>query len=119
VNAAKCFASDRLPELFAGIKREPGAFPVPYLEANVPQGWAAASVFHLLQAMLGLQADAPNQLLYVNPHLPEWLPEIELRHIEIGNAHLDLHFWQDAENTCWDATLKSGNVEVKLGIGDG
>lgn len=112
-DAAKYFASYRLPELFAGIKREPGAFPVPYIEANVPQGWAAASVFHLIQAMLGLQADAPNGLLYVDPHLPKWLPEIELQHVEIGNCRVDLQFWREGEVTHWDAVVKSGEVEVK------
>ncbi|MBE9199055.1 MULTISPECIES: amylo-alpha-1,6-glucosidase [unclassified Nodularia (in: cyanobacteria)] len=112
-DAAKYFASYRLPELFAGIKREAGAFPVPYIEANVPQGWAAASVFHLIQAMLGLQADAPNQLLYVDPHIPKWLPEIELQHVEIGNSRVDLQFWREGEITHWDAVVKSGEVEVK------
>ncbi|MCG6137973.1 MAG: amylo-alpha-1,6-glucosidase [Nostoc sp. LLA-1] len=111
-DAAKYFASYRLPELFAGIKREPGAFPVPYIEANVPQGWAAASVFQLLQAIVGLQADAPNQLLYVDPHLPEWLPELELQHVEVGNARVDLQFWREGEKTHWDAVVKSGDMEV-------
>jgi glycogen debranching enzyme len=112
-DAAKYFASYRLPELFAGIKREPGAFPVPYIEANVPQGWAAASVFQLIQAIVGLQADAPNQLLYVDPHLPEWLPELELHHVEVGNARVDLQFWREGEKTHWDAVVKSGDMEVK------
>lgn len=112
-DAAKYFSGYRLPELFAGIRREPGAFPVPYIEANVPQGWAAASVFHLLQAMLGLQADAPKKLLYVDPYLPEWLPEIALHHVEIGNSCVDLRFWREGEITRWDAVVKSGQVEVK------
>ena len=112
-DAAKYFASYRLPELYAGIKREPGAFPVPYIEANVPQGWAAASVFHLIQAILGLQADAPHNLLYVDPHLPEWLPEIELQHVEIGNSRVNLQFWREGDATKWDAVVKSGKVEVK------
>jgi glycogen debranching enzyme len=70
--AGQFFSQYRLPELYAGLEREPGSFPVPYKEANVPQAWAAASVFQLLQAMLGLQADAPNHTLYVDPYLPEW-----------------------------------------------
>jgi glycogen debranching enzyme len=112
-DASKYFASYRLPELFAGIERQPGAFPVPYIQANVPQGWAAASAFHLIQAILGLQADAPHQLLYVDPHLPPWLPEIELQHVEIGNSRVDLQFWRHGEVTHWDAVVKSGEVEVK------
>ncbi|MFQ4146637.1 glycogen debranching N-terminal domain-containing protein [Chlorogloeopsis sp. ULAP02] len=112
-DAAKYFASYRLPELFAGIAVEPGAFPVPYLEANVPQAWAAASVFHLLQAMLGLQADAPKNQLYVDPYLPEWLPDITLRQVEIGKALVDLKFWREGNVTRWDAAVTEGDVEVK------
>lgn len=42
--------------------------------------------------MLGLQADAPNHHLYVDPYLPEWLPDLTLRRLEIGNARVDLRF---------------------------
>jgi glycogen debranching enzyme len=35
--AASYFVFHRLPELYAGVKREAGTFPVQYLGANVPQ----------------------------------------------------------------------------------
>jgi glycogen debranching enzyme len=41
-----------LPELYAGLHREAANFPVQYRGANVPQAWAAGSVFSLLHAML-------------------------------------------------------------------
>ena len=50
----------QLPELYAGIQRDETNFPVQYLGANVPQAWAAGSVFSFLQAILGAQPDAPN-----------------------------------------------------------
>src|SRR6185295_19718544 len=65
--AASYFASYRLPELYAGVQREEGNFPVLYPAANVPQAWAAGSVFHLLQAILGLRGDAPKGRLFVDP----------------------------------------------------
>jgi hypothetical protein len=34
--------------------------------------------FMLLQAMLGLQQDAPRGKLYVDPALPDWLPDATL-----------------------------------------
>src|SRR5262249_58426181 len=76
--AASYFVSYRLPELYAGIERRPGTFPVQYLAANVPQAWAAGSVFDLLRAILGLRADAPNPLLTVDPDLPPSLPHLTL-----------------------------------------
>jgi glycogen debranching enzyme len=111
--AASCFVSHRLPELYAGIERGPGAFPVLYPGANVPQGWAAGSVFHLLQAILGLQADAPNNRLYVDPLLPPWLPELNLRGLRIGSAKVDLRFWRDGIHTRWEGTTVSGHVEIQ------
>jgi glycogen debranching enzyme len=116
IDAASYFASYRLPEVYAGVERKPGSLPVPYKAANVPQAWAAASVFHLLQAMLGLQADAPNNRLYLNPHLPEWLPELTLRQIQVGQARLDLKLWREGEKTHWDATVRSGQLEIKRQI---
>lgn len=111
--AASYFSSYRLPELYAGIENLPGAFPVPYVDANVPQAWAAGSVFHLLQAILGLQADAPNNRLYVDPCLPHWIPDITLRRLEIGNACVDLRFWREGDATLWDADVQTGNINVQ------
>ncbi|RUS93471.1 amylo-alpha-1,6-glucosidase [Dulcicalothrix desertica PCC 7102] len=111
--AGSFFSNYRLPELYAGVQREPGSFPAPYLEANVPQAWAAASVFQILQAMLGLRASAPNHCLYIDPYLPDCLPELTLRRVEVGNASVDLRFWRDGDSTKWDATVVEGNVEVK------
>jgi glycogen debranching enzyme len=111
--AASYFSSYRLPEVYAGIEDKPGAFPVPYIEANVPQAWAAGSVFQLLQAILGLSADAPNNRLNVNPCLPHWLPELTLRRLEIGKSKVDIKFWRQDECTHWDASIVSGNIEVQ------
>jgi glycogen debranching enzyme len=111
--AASYFSSYRLPEVYAGITATPGSFPAPYIEANVPQAWAAGSVFHCLQAILGLQADAPHQCFYIDPELPPWIPELTLRSVEVGSAHVDLQFWREDERTCWDATVQSGNIEIK------
>lgn len=111
--AASYFASYRLPEVYAGIESLPGAFPVAYIEANIPQAWAAGSVFHLLQAILGLQADAPNDCLYVDPCLPYWISDLTLHSLEIGNARVELHFWRENEQTRWDASILSGDIEIK------
>jgi glycogen debranching enzyme len=110
--AASHFASHRLPELYAGVERRPGTFPVQYLGANVPQAWAAGSAFHLLQAILGLQADAPRGSLRVDPVLPAWLPDVTLHGLRVGRAKLDLRFWRDGERTRWEASPVEGHLEV-------
>jgi glycogen debranching enzyme len=116
--AASCFESYRLPELYAGIERQPpgtdalAAFPVQYLGANVPQAWAAGSVFHLLQALLGLYADAPHGQLQVDPHLPHWLPDLTLRGLRVGQAIVSLRFWREGERTRWEALEQQGSLTV-------
>jgi glycogen debranching enzyme len=111
--AASYFVGYRLPELYAGIERRPGTFPVQYRGANVPQAWAAGSVFHLLQAILGLQADAPNHRLNVDPQLPRWLPDVTLRGLAVGKATLDLRFWREGDRTRWDASVQKGDLTVQ------
>jgi glycogen debranching enzyme len=111
---ASYFVGYRLPELYAGIERRPGTFPVQYLGANVPQAWAAGSVFHLLQAILGLQADAPNQRLYVDPVLPTWLPDMTLSGLRVGRSTLELRFWREADRTRWDVSGREGDTAVEV-----
>jgi glycogen debranching enzyme len=100
--AASHFQLSQLPELYSGVARTPGSFPVQYLGANVPQAWAAGSCFALLQAMLGIQLDAPNNKLYVDPVLPEWLADITLRDLRLGMHRLDIRFRRDNGITVWD-----------------
>lgn len=111
--AARNFNSHRLPELYAGFSREDNTFPVQYLGANIPQAWAAGSVFHLIQTILGLRADAPAGKLYVNPTLPRWLPDLELSHLEIGDSKLHLRFWQEGTHSRWEVLDSQGSIEVQ------
>jgi glycogen debranching enzyme len=118
--AASYFVFHRLPELYAGVKREAGSFPVQYLGANVPQAWAAGSVFHLLRALLGLDADAHQKKLYIDPVLPRWLPEITLHKLRVGKARVDLRFWSDGEATRHEVLAVEGDLEVEpRGTGGG
>jgi glycogen debranching enzyme len=97
--AASHFESNQLPELYAGIDRSASPFPVQYLGANVPQAWAAGSAFALLQALLGIEQDAPNQCLWIDPALPAWLPDITMLNIPLGAHRFSLRFARDGEHT--------------------
>jgi glycogen debranching enzyme len=112
--AASYFMYYRLPELYAGMKRELGSFPVQYLGANVPQAWAAGSVFHLLRAMLGLEADAQKKTLTIAPALPDWLRDITLRKLRVGKATVDIRFWREGEVSWHEVLGVEGELNVKL-----
>ncbi len=90
--AASYFEMHQMPELFAGVHRNDSNFPVQFWGSNVPQAWAAGSTFALVQALVGLQPDAAAGKLYVNPHLPHWLPDLELHDIDVGDLQFDLRF---------------------------
>jgi glycogen debranching enzyme len=115
--AASYFVFYRLPELYAGIRREPGTFPVQYLGANVPQAWAAGSVFHLLRAILGLNANAHTKTLFVDPVLPRWLPDITLHNLRVGASTVTLRFWREKDETRWDVLSAVGGLYVEHGSG--
>lgn len=92
LEAGNCFAGAQMPELFAGYARGPEDFPVQYPGANVPQAWAAGSVFLFLQALLGFSPDAAAGTVTTNAALPDWLPDLELRGLRVGKAQVDLTF---------------------------
>jgi glycogen debranching enzyme len=98
-HASSFFNKDQIPELYAGTTRTPSSFPVQYLGANVPQGWAAGSMFSLLQALLGFQPDAPHEMLYLDPDLPEWLPELTVRDLKMGQRSFDIRFTRAGADT--------------------
>ena len=91
-----------MPELYAGLRREPTSFPVQSPGATVPQAWAAGSAFLFLQAILGLQPNAAEERLYVDPVLPDWLPDITLADLRIGKLRFDIRFRREGEVTRWD-----------------
>ena len=104
-DAARRFDAYRLPEIYAGLRREGKRTDFPSLYpggANIPQAWASGSIFQMLQTIFGLRADAPHGRLYVHPTLPTWLPEIELRHLRVGASSIDLRFWREGEQSRWE-----------------
>jgi glycogen debranching enzyme len=113
-DAASYFLLNQIPELYSGEQRKEGSFPVQYLGANIPQAWAAGSVFHLLQALLGVRGNAPEGCLYVDPSLPRWLPDITLHGVEVGSTRLDVRFWREGERSRWDVLGQSGGPTIRV-----
>ena len=112
-DAIERFESFRPPEVFAGLQRK-GTIDFPALYpggANIPQAWATGSIFQMVQTILGIRADAPHKRLFVDPTLPEWLPEITLEHMRVGPCTLTLHFWRADDASRWEV------VELKADPG--
>jgi glycogen debranching enzyme len=89
--AASLFEGYRLPEVISGLPRDE-AYPHPgvYPHACSPQAWSASAIVALIQALLVLRPAAPLRTILVDPHLPEWLPDLELQGVRVGRATFDL-----------------------------
>ena len=111
--AAGYFAMDQMPELYAGTQQDASNFPVQYLGANVPQGWAAGSIFSLLQAMLGYQPDAPNKMVYFDPTLPDWMPELTVHDLRVGSLTFDIRFARTGKVTDFEVTQGPKDAVVR------
>ncbi|HZP44679.1 MAG TPA: amylo-alpha-1,6-glucosidase [Candidatus Binataceae bacterium] len=91
VQAAGQFKTGSLPELFCGFTRDERLGPVPYPVACHPQAWSAASVFMILQAVLGLEVRGFEQKLVIDsPALPDWLDWLRIERLKVGNGEVSL-----------------------------
>ncbi len=103
----------RLPELFCGFPREPGAAPTLYPVACSPQAWASAAIYSLLQSCFGLRIEAKaGRVVLANPTLPAVLDRILIQKLEIGGHHVDLSLERRHQGVTVDVLRRTGDVEV-------
>jgi hypothetical protein len=70
----------------------------------------------LLQAMLGLQQDAPRGKLYVGPALPDWLPDVTLTDLRLGRRRFDIRFWRDGKDTVFKVLTGKRDAVERMSI---
>ena len=84
---AATFFKGRLPEAFAGYRRDLTSFPVEYPTACSPQAWATGTPLLLLRTMLGLEPIGDH--LLVDPAVPRGIDHLELLDIPGRWGHAD------------------------------
>jgi hypothetical protein len=103
----------RLRELFSGHQRDADhPFPALYAQTNSPQAWSASTVLSCPQGLLGLYPYAPLNVLWLDPHLPSWLPEMTLRNLRVGAAAVSLRFYRKGEGTDYDVLEKKSSLHI-------
>ena len=81
--------------------------------ACAPQAWAAASVFLLFQACLGLEINAPEgQVYFTRPHLPASLDELRIHNLEVAGATVDLLLVRHEHDVSVNVLRREGDVEI-------
>ncbi len=112
-DASLYFDMHRLPELFCGFERRPSEGPTLYPVACAPQAWAAAAIFLLLQACLGLRVSAPDgRVSFLHPILPAFLEEVRFRNLFVGQAVVDLLLIRHDNNVGIQVLRREGKVEI-------
>lgn len=113
-DAAAMFDFYRLPEVFSGHPRdERHPLPALYPKANWPQAWSASAIFTIVQCLLGIYPYAPLHALFVNPQLPEWLPEITLNNLRVGKAVVSLRFYREQDGSSnYQVQDKRGTLHI-------
>lgn len=98
----------RLPELFGGYEASDDG-PVWYPVACVPQAWAAAAPFMLLQALVGLEVDVPGNRVSLAPRLPRGINRVELSNLPFGRGRLRVTVErQRGHEFAWDVDVSAG-----------
>jgi glycogen debranching enzyme len=103
----------RMPELFCGFPRRPGEGPTLYPVACVPQAWAAAAVFLLLQSCLGLHIDGvQRRISFRYPMLPPSVKTICLCNLRVDDAAVDLRLERHQNDVGVNVLRREGDVEI-------
>jgi glycogen debranching enzyme len=105
----------RPPELFCGYERSSLSRVVRYPVACSPQAWASGSIFQLLQTIINLAPDAPeNYLRIIDPMLPKSLNHLSIENLKVGQTLLSLEFDRSDHTTACRVTKKRGNLRVTI-----
>jgi len=114
-DASLHFDAHRLPELFCGFPRRSGAGPTLYPVACSPQAWAAAAVFGMLQACLGLDIDAArSEIVLQRPRLPAFIDWIHITRLGAPGPCADLLLQRYERNVGVEVVRKDPEVRVTV-----
>jgi hypothetical protein len=81
----------------------------------LPQAWASATPFTLLEAALGLEFDAArNEIRLRNPRLPAFLNEVILRGLHLGESSVDLRLRRHDEDVSLEVLRTRGHIQVSI-----
>jgi glycogen debranching enzyme len=109
------FDLHRLPELFCGFPRRPGEAPTLYPVACAPQAWASGAYFLCCKHVLVSSCLLPERrLVFSKPLLPQFLPQISIRDLKVGDASVDLLLTRHDEGDVGVNVLRrNGTLDVR------
>lgn len=113
LDLARVYPEFRIPECVGGYSRGEWPTPAAYPQANTPQLWNATAFPLIVQSLLGLLPLAPFELLVLDPALPDWLPDVTLHGLRVGNATVTIRAWRTADGKSdYEVLSKQGSLRV-------
>ena len=63
--------------------------------------------------MLGIWSYGPLGILFVQPDLPEWLPDITVKHLQVGKGYVTIRFRRERDgDTSYKVLESRGGARV-------
>ena len=113
--AVSHFNELRMPEVFTGYSIEEFGEPVRYSVACHPQAWSAGTMPFMLQALLGLNPMGLDSKLQIrHPLLPPQVQWLDIKHLKVGTARVDLHFERARDRIHVEPTRIEGKLSIDL-----
>ena len=113
-----CTARMVSSETFGLSQRNSG--PTLYPVACLPQAWASATPFSLVEAALGLEFDPrQGEIRLRQPRLPAFLDEVTLRNLQLGRARADIKVRRHRDDVSLEILRAEGAVQVSIIEGTG
>jgi len=113
LEAGMAFTDRRLPELFSGAQRVAARAPEDYEASCRPQNWGAASAFQMINALLGLEADASQGRLRIAPVKTVLWNRLEVTGLHFAGRRLD--FSVEGESVKLGSVPRGIKVEASSG----
>ena len=109
------FEFQRLPELFCGFRRRIGDGPTLYPVACSPQSWAAAAVFMMLQASLGMTVSGVTpSVRFHDSYLPTAVDHVMVENLRVGKSKVSLIVRRQTHGVGIEVIRRDGEVEVAV-----
>ncbi|MBS3909058.1 MAG: amylo-alpha-1,6-glucosidase [Actinobacteria bacterium] len=114
LDAGQYFSFQRLPELFCGFERSSSRVPIDYPAAGSPQAWAAGAPMLMLTAMLGMDANAEEKVLTLNPRLPADIYRVFLAGVRVGGTRLSFEVLMERGEPNINILENPGSFKIRL-----
>lgn len=103
----------RLPELFCGFVRRRGKAPTFYPVACSPQAWSSATALALIEACLGLNCNAlENMICLHQPVMPDFVDDILLKRLTVNGTTLNLRLQRHEHQVAVSVQARQGDAKV-------